>query len=198
MAVNGLTASTFSDGSDAVYGDGSDDGLADGPQTLPTNEAFGIAFTHQFSNSTDGDYFWGATSSTGATIGLRDTDYFSGTLGRPNFRFIDDSGTTISVELDNAIDDGNPHNIIINKTGTDAGDIDIYVDDMSTSASSTVQGGGTFDHQNYTGDADMAFYGRNDNGTVGNRQESYHSIFEFNSDVYSQSEREDFASNRGV
>jgi len=108
----------------------------------------------------------------------------------------DDNDNTLAVETDNSYTDGNVHLVVINKTGNSAGDINIYVDDMSSTVSTTVRTNQAFDHTNYSPSTDFGFHARRGGGTTDQYKALDSGIFEFNTDTYSQSERDDLKKRR--
>ena len=191
MSVSGLSKSTFSNGEDSVFGDGTDaHGLASGPETLATNETFGIAFTIQYPNPDQFDTFFGCTGD--GQFFIRDPSG-SGTI---EIALQDSNSNNLNVETDNQYDDGNPHPIIINKRGNSASDIGFYVDDMTTEQSTTINNDQGFDHTNYNLSTDWAFWARNTDGTIDSNIEADMGVIELNSNPYSEEEREEFVSRR--
>jgi len=184
MNVNGLSASTFSNGEPSVFGDGSSDhGLASGPNNLPENEKFGIAFTVEGTDTTLNSRWWGSFDGDHRLILVQ-----SESPGHPVF-YVREPGGILDVEANQDIMDGNPHIVIINKNGNDASDIDFYIDDMTSSVSTTIHSNGAFDHTNYSNGDPFAFYARGF-GTGTDKHLSYDAgIFEFRDQVYSQSDR---------
>jgi len=192
MTVNGMSASTFSNGEDSVFGDGTDDyGLAPGPELIPQNETFGVAMTCQFSGQSTTEFWFGVEDGNA-------TGRFQLRSGSGEFQLIlsDDAGDTLFVETNSAYDDGTPKAVIINKTGSSAADINFYVDDMSAAVSKTINTDQAFTPGAYTPAFDLGFWCRNDNGSQDLFIEGHAGIFEFNSAPYTQTEREKFVGRR--
>jgi len=195
MSVTGLSSSTFSNGKTSVASDGVDDsGTANGPEDLPENQSFGLAFTFSSTDDTDNTN-WIGSGSSGAAFEVSDTDFFDGATGQLLFTVTDNNTNRLQVETDNSYTDGNTHLVVINKSGNNAADIDIYVDDMTTPASTTIRNDNDFNHSDYSTSQDMAFHGENKSG-VGSHKAFDSGIFEFNTDTYSQSERTDLKTRR--
>lgn len=193
MSVNGMSASTFDNGEDSVSGDGSDDyGLADGPQNILQNKSCGVAFTFA-RTSTGGSYFG---SDIASASGPRFWVYDPQDAGGFDVHFADDNENNISVVTDGSFNDGNIHAVVINKTGNSASDIEIYVDDMSSPVPISTNSDQSFDHNSYSNSDDCAFFANNEAGTIEKYMEMEAGIFEFNTDAYSQSERDGFVDRR--
>jgi hypothetical protein len=194
MSVNGLSASTFTNGGTSVTGDGSSDyGNAAGPQNIPQNETFGIAFTAEFSANTGG-HFFGATDSGFTRLNVRQDSLGAG--GNVGIQIQDDNGNELRVYTDSTFE-GDERAIIINKNGNDTSQINIYVDDMSSAQSQSVDDNDAFDHSNYTCDKDLHFWARvNNDATISGYTDADMGILEFRSEPYSQSEREGFVERR--
>jgi len=199
MSVSGLTSSTFNNNEDSVFGDGIDDhGTANGPQNFPQNETFGIAFTASFSSISEFSSFLGVSDQSNTANSTRIFTGLNGPNGAIEPWFGDGNENNLSVYTVNTFDDGSPHAIIVNKNGNSASDISIYVDDMSTQQSIIIERNENFDHTTFNQSGDLAFYARNNTG-AGNIIDHISAdigIFEFNSEPYNQTEREDFVSRR--
>lgn len=197
MSITGLTSSTFSNGEDSVFGDGTDDhGLADGPENIPSSESFGVAFTTQYSNVTS-DGYWCGVRDGNAELFVRTSA--SGTDGGLEFTLSDNNGNALNIQSDNAFDDGTPKAVVMNKTGNRASDMDIYVSDMSNGAqiATTTADDQAFDHTNYSSAVSMGFYDVYIDGSfIDANLEAEVGVIEFNSDAYSEQERQDFVSRR--
>ena len=194
MSVNGLGSSTFSNGENSVNGDGSsDDGTADGPQTLSENQSFGIGITAEYSSVSSGDAIIAVSHGFDPVLTVR----IDSSDGEIRFRVSDDNGNRLRIITDNGFADGNPHLIVLNKTGDSASDMDIYVDNMETAESVTVDDDDNFDHTNVTMTADMGFWNRNDGGTLQSDNIAMDAgIFEFKTTAYSEDERKNLKSRR--
>ena len=190
-----MTVSGLSQPNDLVTGDGIDDfGLADGPQDIPENGEFGIAFTIEYNDddisdferylgcTDNGDEFQLASNGNGPPgnigIGLRD------------------GSNRIRVYTDSTFGNEQTRAVVINKRGNDAADFEIFVDDMENEENTSISDDEDFDHNNYSNDADIGFYCRNNDDTPSDHTEIDCGVFEFNNGPYSESERKDFISRR--
>lgn len=198
MSITGLTTTTINS-DDFVTGDGSDDfGQASAPQ-LGNRETFGIATTFN-ANSAD-------VSDFDKAFGLSDTTA-NDVL---NFQMQSDAievgyrtdGDDLAVNSGStAVADGSTHAIVINKNGNDATDWEIYVDDMSTDLSNvrSDQAGSdqaaTYDPSNWTYSGDWGFWAELRDGSPQDHINASMGTVEFNTETYSQSERERFVSRR--
>ena len=193
MTVSGLSTSTFSNNEDSVAADGdSDYGLASGPETLAGDETFGLAFTVEYDN----------VDSFRRIMGMEDGD------NRFNVWFGGDTDNDIALELqdDNGDDltrqtdegyGGEVRAVIINKSGDDPSDVQIFVDDMENPVSMSTRSDGGFDHNEYAGNIDFGFFARHGGGgSMEVHVDAEAGVFEFNREPYSQSERESFVDRR--
>jgi hypothetical protein len=190
MTVNGLTASTFSNGEDSVQGDGVNDHGSFAPTELAALETFAIAFTVQFTSG--GGNFYGTQTSANLHI------HRVATLSGGAFRHIlrdNDSNGLLDVRTTAAFDDGSPHAVIINKSGDAAADIDIFVDDMATAQSVSRTDNG-FNHANYTRQFDPFLFANNNGGSVSVAQAAQIGAWEMSTEPLTQSERQNFVSRR--
>jgi hypothetical protein len=73
--------------------------------------------------------------------------------------------------------------------------MEIYVDDMSTVASSIILDEG-FDHTNYSNNSNMGFFSANNDGTAKSFKNINVGLFEFNTSVYTQTQREELKARR--
>ena len=196
MTVNGMVSDTFGNGESSVFGDGTDDyGLADGPQNLPQNETFGVALTLEDPSGSDTSY-WMGSSDGNASIWLYDSNFTDGTTGEMQFAVQDNNGNSIIVETDSSIADGNIHLIVWNKNSNSAAGVDIYVDDMSTTVPTTAREEQAFDHTNYTNAEPMGFFAERRDGSINNYKSYDAGIFEFNTEPYTQTERDELKARR--
>jgi hypothetical protein len=93
--------------------------------------------------------------------------------------------------------DGNPHLVIINaNTAGGATDIDIYIDNMTQTGgvSTNINADEPFDHTNYVGQFDSAFFAVNFEGSVINHKAVKSEQFEFKKEIYIEAEREQLKS----
>jgi len=196
MTVTNLSATTFDNGEDAVTGDGTDDyGQASGPETIPSNETLGLAFTTAWPGSGSSDN-WLGVDEAGGRWDLDETDFYTGEAGHIKFSLGDGNGNSLTVELDNRYDDDSVHAVVINKSGNTASDIDVYVDDMGSTEPFTVRDDGGFNHADYSVSSDLAFWARNADGSIERYKQMRAAVFEFWDSPLSQSERDDFVSRR--
>jgi hypothetical protein len=194
MSINGVSASTLN-GARAASSDGVDDfALADGPQTLPQNETFGVAFVIQktSANSVTEALIDVAENST---FELLDLQNFDGSAGEVALLLTDSNGAPLNVEVDTAgtqITDGDTHLVCTNaETSQGASGIDFYVDDMTTPQPTTTINDGGFDNTSYSISEEAGFFARNNDGTTDRFTEFSSSFIEFNEERYSQQERLD-------
>lgn len=197
MSVNGMTADTFANGEESVLGQTDDYGLADGPQSLPNNQDFGVAMTLQYSDVNDLE-LWAGSSDGSNDFRIHTSDVDTGSVGGIGMQLGDNNSNRNRIQTDATFDDGAVHAVVINKIGNTATDWNIYVDDMGDgSDKSTTTNDQGFDHTNYSNTVSMGFYDNNENGTLKSRNiDSHVGVFEFKSSTYSQTEREDFVSRR--
>jgi hypothetical protein len=196
--VGGVSQSTFSNGETSVTADGTDDyGTIPGISDIPgRDKEFGIAFTIQYDDSNIGtfeDYVFGvdddATNVFGVLLG-------TGTGGVISLN-LRSSGDLLTVETQNKYGDGTPHAVVINKTGNDASDIDIYVDDMSTPTSDVDADDQGFSPSNYNDPGrETTVFCRNKGGNKTAFSDIDIGVLEFNSDAYTQDERDNFVTRR--
>lgn len=190
MSVNGMFSSTFSNGEDSVFGDGTDDiGLATGPEQLATNQTWGIALTINYVAENGFQDFTGVRSGNGQDV-LAIFEDGNGVSGNIGAYLQDGNGNTLQVHTSSDYS-GSLHTIVINKNGNSTADIDFYVDDMSSPVSKTTETDQAYDHTTVSMDYDMGFFSRNNQGTAEFPSEGDVGIFEFNSQPYSQTEREE-------
>jgi hypothetical protein len=167
MTTSGVTTGTVN-GSPVGIGDGVDDqGLASGPETLPATGDLSVAVTVAD----------GSQSSTGniTRVSRNNRGRFGlvafGSSSPQGLRFIlsDKRGNGINVETSTGHIDGSPQLLLVTKSGDDAADIDLFVDDMETAKSQTVNVNGGFTTADYLPSIDMGFFCRNTGftGTTG-------------------------------
>jgi hypothetical protein len=193
ISINGASASTLN-GDRAASSDGVDDfGVADGPQTLPENESFGVVMVINSSDQTDATAVFDSKDPSDDQFSVADNDFFDGSAGELIFR-IRESGNALVVETDDVVYDGNTHLICINKNGDDATQINIYVDDMTSPTSVTVHNNiSGFNSANYSNTADMGFFANNNlaSGAIEGHKAINATFIEFNEQPYSQQDRLD-------
>jgi hypothetical protein len=196
MLINGPVQGTIS-GEPSVSSDGVDDSAtSSGPETVVTQTEYGVAFTLNSIDTTDLSVFLGANGSDGA-FNLNDSDFNDGSTGDLKLKIDDNSGSDIDVESTQVVCDGVTHLICVNKRGDSGSQVEFYIDDMTTQATTTVHNNDTgFDSQNYTISADMGFFSLNNQGTTVNFKSLDFGLIEFNSEPYTQTERENIIGRR--
>lgn len=195
MTVNGMTQTTFSTGDDSVSGDGSNDyGTATGPESVATDADFGIAFTIQASSLGKATYM-GMQDSNMNRLRIRSDDFWGSPTGNVSLQ-LQDGTNQLVVETTSAIDDGSPHAVVINKSSDDPTGVEIYVDDMSTAATTANRVNEGFNSGNYSPGVSFAFFAENRSGGPVNFAPIQLGIIEFKTDTYSQSDRDNFVSRR--
>jgi hypothetical protein len=194
MSITGVSASTLN-GDRAASSDGVDDfGTADGPQTLPENETFGIAMVVQSSdNSSPTPKIIG--TEDGSVFSLANDDFFDNSTGELLFNLVDDTGSDIRVETATSatkVFDADVHLVCINKTGNDPsnGDISFYVDDMSSETNQTVHRDNNFSHTSFSSTSKMGFFADNRSSNVESFIDLNNSFIEFKESPYSALERQ--------
>jgi hypothetical protein len=208
MLMNG-PQNTILDGSDSAQG-ASSDGVDDfavasrststqsNPADLPEKKTFGIALTFQTTDASDLTSYFATLSATNSRFSLSDTDFFSGETGNLVFTVQDTDGNSFDVETDPSISfaDGNVHICVINKNGNSASDINIYVDDLTTPVSTTIQRAQGFDPTRYDNPGELVFFARDNQGTIERFKQFSAGLFEFSTEPYSQIERNNLKSRR--
>ena len=169
--IVGLTGdSTAFDDTGGVVGDGTDDfGQSDPMGSWGSEMETNFAISVPFETTDDGSVMMGLTEGTngpGIQVVMGDLfdSYETGVVG---IRLQDSSGNNTRVYTTSSFNDGNPHHAIINKRGSSASEVDIYVDDMSTvqdDASSVDDA--TDDYTDFT--LDMTYFARNNEGDIDN------------------------------
>lgn len=193
MTVSGLSESTFNNGSVSVSGDGSvDHGIADGPQSYGSLESFGIGFTL---STTDGAGNIAGANTGGTGNGDSALEIESGNAG-PNGSielFLQDSDNfddRLWEYTDNSYNDGNVHAVFLNKTSDT--NVDIFVDDVDSTVSSTTETNNFFNSSNVSIGASFGFYANNRGGSIKKNFAMDVGVFEFKPSPYSQTERQSF------
>jgi hypothetical protein len=192
LSVQGPSPTTLN-GSPAARGDGTDDvaistaPVGNGPESIVTSPEFSIAFSFQFSNAQDTSIFMSFDDGS-SIFDIIDFDNTpAGTLGNIILR-LDARGARLSLETKQTFDDGQPHFCVVNKAGDTAAQTEIYVDDMTSPKALNVISD-NFDSSNMTNNLEMGFFQRNKSPGTRFPKEYISSFFEFNSDVYTESER---------
>jgi len=187
-------------GKSGINGDGTDDyGLAT-TQSVFEQTSFGIATTIAVPSGETEAVFGVSNSGSGTDRVLCDfgagVTGGQGVNGAINFEIVDANGNGLGVATDATFDDGSNHAVIINKSGNSVGDISIYVDDMSTAQSDSDIFNENYDPSNHSQSRDLAYFARNNGGSITNHLSMIAGVFEFNNQPYSQSERDSFVSRR--
>jgi hypothetical protein len=108
------------------------------------------------------------------------------------FTLIDNNGNIISIETADVFIDGQPHLLILQKAGNaGANAITVFVDDMKNPVPTVTFKSQQFDDTSYSISLDMGFFVRSTNSGVDRFNQMKASFFEFNSDTYTQREREE-------
>jgi hypothetical protein len=197
MRVNGISSSSFSNDNVSVYANGSSDfGIVNGPQSLPGNESFGIALTTQYVRVADITSWIGVDDGNNRFLIQQDDDAENATAGNIGLDLIDSNDNQIRLSTQDTFNDGVPHSVIINKHLDDVSGVEIYVDDMLNAKPTATSFNSGFNHSNFNVERDLAFFARNNQGSIGANLEGHVGAFEFNSKPYSESERMDFAHRR--
>ena len=162
MAVSGLTATTLSDGADAVAGDGDTD---HGTATLPISgsdlQSFAFEVALEFTNNTAEVVAVINDGSSRQIIRVSPVD------GNIVFDLRDDNETRFQFEADNnpEIDDGVRHDILFSIIDSTENDARMWIDGGEVSVNVTTSEG----PDNFRGwDYDMGYYARNDQGAIRN------------------------------
>lgn len=197
MSVNGISRSSFLNDATSVFADGNSTfGMANGPQNLPKNESFGIGLTTQYNRAADITSWVGVDDGTNRFLIQQDDNADNTTAGNIGLDLIDGNDHQIRLATQETFNDGNPHCVIINKYSDDDSGVDIYVDDMADARPTSTSYNSGFSHMEYNAERDLAFFARNNNGTISAAIEAHVGVFEFNSKPYTESERRDFAYRR--
>jgi hypothetical protein len=197
MRVNGISSSSFSNDNVSVYANGSSDfGIVNGPQSLPGNESFGIALTTQYVRAADITSWIGVDDGNNRFLIQQDDSADNATAGNIGLDLIDGNDNQIRLATQDTFNDGKSHCVIINKYFNDDSGVDIYVDDMADAKPTSTSSNSGFDHSNFNAKRDLAFFARNNRGSISDALEAHVGAFEFNSKSYTESERVDFAHRR--
>jgi hypothetical protein len=196
MSIQGPSVTTLGpNNSPAAISDGVDD-VGETPlgtvETIPQNEAFGLAFTLKSTDSRDLTATYGVIDNQN-TFQIFDSNTLDGSTGELRL-FLNDGGRNETVkETDNDLLDGSLKLVVVNKLSDDAADINFYTDDsdITTPIPSTVQLNRGFDHTQYSPSLPASFFALNNDGTNDFFQDMQSSFFEFNSEPYSSQERKE-------
>jgi hypothetical protein len=170
--------------------DGTDDfGLADGPQDLPENETFGVAFVAR--TQSQGRFF--GVNNSGNEFSVAVDGAASAGSSDLVLRLLD--GSSEILLSSGVVADGDIKLACINKLGNDAStDIRVFIDDMSSSSvvPITVDQNTGFDNNQYGAGIDMGFFARNtDFSGITQHLDAEIPFIEFNEQPYSQQDRLD-------
>lgn len=179
---------------DGVRGDGTDDyAFADVPN-VESDPTFGVAMTF---SSTDSSVFPFARSETGVNEFLLDfggrTESGSGEVG---LRLQDSNDNHAEAHADVTVNDGSVHYLIINKNSDTPSDWDFYIDQTGSPVSKTVTTDANYNSADHTPSRDMGVFARNNSGIAKDYANISIGVLEFNSEPYTQSDRESFVSRR--
>jgi hypothetical protein len=192
LSVNGPTTGQIN-GQIASSSDGVDDiakTTSPGPAQLPTATTFGVAFSVKGTDTTDITSWFGAVSGS-AVFQLISDSGETGKKGAPLLFLRDDTGQTVERGIGFNLMDGNAHFVVINKTGSGAGSVDMYVDTVSSPEPATASVNQGFDPTSYTAPGQFGVHARAD-GTAGGSFKSFRStLFEFNSEPYTKKDRKE-------
>jgi hypothetical protein len=199
MSINGVSASTLN-GTKSASSDGVDDFAQSsangaGAESLPQNATFGVAVTFNCPSPSDVTTFFGVQGPP--DFRLADTDFFSSAgNGEATFVINDGNGNDINIGTDANVCDGQTHLLVINKVadtsnGYTTGDVEMFLDDMSTPTPTTEHRVNAFDHTQYNPTTNMTMFARDDLGTVKAFKSFTAGLFEFNTEPYSQQDRLD-------
>ena len=188
MSVFGLSATNGT-----ISGGSGEYGLADIANLIGQRETFGIAMTIGVNWNSDIDH--AIAVRDGARLDFLNSRESEGTLG---FWLDDDSGNSLRVYADTEIDDGDIRPVVINKFGNSANQMELFIGDMSEGADeSTVNLDDDFNHEDFNVGEDLAFYARNDAGSIERQPENMKmGVFEIKENPFDESERESFVSRR--
>jgi hypothetical protein len=191
MSVSGLSPSTLS-GAASVSGDGVDDvGRAQIKNDLFSKQ-FGIAFVGEWV-ARDLARFIGVRDPPGG-FEVRQDDSTGTQIGNVSLFMEDDTGQNARVATQNDIS-GQIRTVIINKLSDSfgSGGVEIYIDDMTTAE--TLSGGGSVDSSNITVSAELGLFANSTGpGSISGPVDLDATIFEINSQPYTESERQGFKS----
>jgi hypothetical protein len=195
MSIDGVSNTTVgSNNAPAASADGVDDVgsvpdlAALTPADLPSNETFGIAFTFKTTSTRNGTHFFGGEGS-GGRFTLEDNKFGDSSNGEPFLGLEDSNNGSIFVQTKASFASGNLNLCVINKNGNDASQVNFYINDMSTAKPKRIDGNSGFDHTAYNYSARFNFFAERASGTTQNFREYDSSLFEFNSEPYSQQDR---------
>jgi hypothetical protein len=159
MSTSGLSTGTVN-GSPVAVGDGVDDeGLASGPETLPTTGNLSIAVTVSGGSQSSPGNIVRADTDASARFGMFTVD--SSSPQRLSFIVQDKNLDTTQVETSTGQIDGSAQLLLVTKSGDNPADIDLFVDDMETPKPQNIIKNGGYQNAEYVPGVDMGFFCRN-------------------------------------
>jgi len=186
MSLSGTFTDATIGGESGAEGDSTDNGTADAYDAA-ADDSFGLAFS--FAGSKFSGDFAGADEAFNPGISVR------GEGGNIELLLADDDNHRISAKTSSTFDGGSTYACVINKNGNTASDIKIYITDMTNPESVTTPDSSS-KYQSDGVDTNWKFWARNNDGTADNHINVTMGVFEFNSDTYSQTDRQNFVSRR--
>jgi hypothetical protein len=191
MSINGVSASTLGPNNDrAASSDGVDDfaestaPVGDGPESLPSNETFGIAFVFNapVTGGSDEDFF-GLASNKFRVFDNSNVN----TDGSIDFALIGSNSVIVSTQ--GKFVDGETHLCVINKRGNTASDMSFFVDDMQTKEPVVVDRDNGFDHTQYSAPNPLSVFAATTFSGQASFKEYTTTFLEFNEEPYSATDR---------
>jgi hypothetical protein len=197
MSLTGDHQDATIGGESGAEGDGTDDYGTAAVANIGQNETFGWAGTFILPSVSSFKSFWGVSDSGGGSNRVALFTGGNGPVGSIEIQLASSSEEdNLRKYTDNTFDDGTVHSCVINKNGDNTADVNIYVDDMTTAKPASTVGNDSFSHSQYSQSRDVAFWARNNGGTITEYLNVTFGVIEFNSEPYSQTERENFATRR--
>jgi hypothetical protein len=195
MTISGASVGTIN-GAKAASSDGVDDvGRADGPQDLPKQSTFGVAFTISDSPAGSLESLTGCVGANSDSVfSISDADKADGSSGEVRLFLRDGANRVLNVEASDPADrvfDNDTHFVVINKSGSS---VNFYIDDMIQAAPDIVHKSTGFSPASYSISTDMGFFGLNSSNsthTFIEHKTVKTTFIEFNEDTYSEQERLD-------
>ena len=192
MSVSGLSTSTFDNGEDSVSADGSSHGLANISEFF-SQQTFGIAFTIATTDDGFEDYM---SVHDGSRFNFG-TNENRDPVGNLYWNMVDENSNLIGIYTDENFSDGSVRPVVINKNGDSANDMSMFVGDMETEQSVIIDGDDSgFDHQDVNITEELAFFARNEDGTIRSNSTADMGAIEFNSSPLDESQRQSFVDSR--
>jgi hypothetical protein len=191
MSIIGVSASTLN-GDRTASSDGVDDfGLADGPQTLPENETFGVAMVYRSSDNSNPSHWFGVNDG-GQRFEIQDNNFFDSSNGELLVQITASNNSSIAVETQASFVDATSHLVVVNVDSRQGqSGVNIYIDDMAQpgGVSTTAQSGQGFDPTAFSITEEMGFFARNEDSDINSHKALDLPFIEFNSERYSQQDR---------